>query len=69
VAAAETALKDRHVGLGEILAQAYTQVSGQVEVHEKKLAELETRRRRLRDEYDRLRAARRPPVEDAEIIG
>ena len=36
---------------------------------DRKSADLETRRRRLRDDYERLKAARARPVEDAEIIG
>lgn len=52
----------------EILAEAYRQVSGSIEVHEHKLAELELRRRRLRDDYDRLKAARAKPVEEAEVL-
>jgi type II secretory pathway predicted ATPase ExeA len=61
-------LEERKISVSEILAAAYSQVSGQVELHEKKLAETETRRRRLREDYDRLRAARAKPVEDAEIL-
>ena len=67
-AAAAAVLEGRKVSVGEIVAKAYSRVSGQVEVHEKKLAELEIRRRRLSDDFDRLRAATRPPVEDAEIL-
>jgi cell division protein FtsB len=69
-AEATITLVDKH-GLtpGEILAKAYSQVSLQVEVHEKKVAELEKRRQRLKEEYDRLRSVRREPAEDAEIVG
>jgi hypothetical protein len=67
-AAAAQVLQEFGLTLSEILAQAYSRVSGQVEMHEKKLAALEIRRRRLREEYDRLRAARAKPVEDAEIL-
>ena len=52
----------------EILAEAYNQVSHAIEVHEYKLAELEIRLRRLRDDYDRLKSARAKPVEDAEVL-
>jgi len=68
-AKAAAALKKHDIGLDEIFAKAYSRVSNQLELHEKKLADLETRRRRLRDDYERLRAARARLVEDAEIIG
>jgi hypothetical protein len=69
-AEATLTLVDKHdLTPGEIMAKAYSQVSLQVEVHEKKLAELEKRRQRLKEEYDRLRAVRPQPIEDAEIVG
>ena len=52
----------------EILAEAYNEVRYAIEVHEYKLSELEIRRRRLREDYDRLKAARAKPVEDAEVL-
>ena len=67
-AAAALILQEFDITPSEILAQAYSRVSAQVEMHEKKLAAIEMRRRRLREEYDRLRAARPKPVEDAEIL-
>lgn len=66
---AVAALEEHGFSLSEVFAEAYTSVSARVELHERKLAELETRRRRLREEYDRLRAARARPIEDAEIVG
>lgn len=66
--AAAQALVARGITLGELAAKAYGLQGEKVEVHEKKLADLETRRRRLREEYDRLGAARQRPVEDAEIL-
>ena len=68
-AKAVAALKKHDIGLDEIFAKAYSRISNQLELHEKKLADLETRRRRLRDDYERLKAARATLVEDAEIIG
>lgn len=68
VAEAMAALEERKVSVDEILAEAYCRVSGMVELHERKLAEIEVRRRRLREDYDRLKAARAKPVEDAEIV-
>ena len=66
-AKAAAALKNYEISLDEIFAKAYSQVAGQLELHEKKLAELETRRRRLREDYDRLKTASARSVEDAEI--
>ena len=68
-AKAAAALKKHEISLDEIFAKAYSHVADQLELHEKKLADLETRRRRLRDDYERLKAARARSVEDAEIIG
>ena len=68
-AKAAAALKKHEISLDEIFAKAYSRVSNQLELHEKKLADLETRRRRLRDDYERLKAARARSVEDAEVIG
>jgi hypothetical protein len=66
---AAAALKNFEISLDEIFAKAYSQVADQLELHEKRLAEVETRRRRLRDDYDRLKAASARLVEDAEVIG
>ena len=57
-----------NIDIGEIVAVAYQQVSRALEPHERKLAELETHRRRLREDYDRLRSARAHPIADAEIV-
>lgn len=68
--AAQELIEEHGFSLGEIFAEAYRRLADHVERHERKLAELETRRRRLREEYDRLTAVRmRAPVEDAEIVG
>jgi hypothetical protein len=63
-----SALKETGFTEAGILAQAYTEVRHNNDVHEYKLAELEIRRRRLREDYDRLKAARAKPVEDAEVL-
>lgn len=63
-----SALEERHINPTELLAEAYTEVRHAIEVHEYKLSELEIRRRRLREDYDRLKAARAKPVEDAEVL-
>ena len=63
-----SALEKTGFNPSEILAEAYNQARHKIEVHEYKLAELEIRRRRLRDDYDRLKAARAKPVEEAEVL-
>ena len=62
------ALRAYDIGPDEVMAEAYRLAANAVEVHEQKLADLETRRRRLRDDYDRLKSARARPVEDAEVV-
>ncbi|MDF1706622.1 MAG: hypothetical protein P1U72_00870 [Paracoccaceae bacterium] len=61
-------LADMEIQPSEIMAKAYQQVAKDLEVFERQIAETETRRRKLRDDYDRLRAARTKHVEDAEVI-
>lgn len=61
-------LAQLNVTVGEILAKAYSEVFSDLEVHERKLPELERRRQRLKEEYDRIKALHQPPVEDAELI-
>lgn len=63
-----SALKETGFTEAGILAQAYIEVRHAIEVHEYKLSEIEIRRRRLRDDYERLKAARAKPVEDAEVL-
>lgn len=67
-AAAKAIIDRRQITMGEIFAKAYSLVSGQVELHERKLANIETRRRRLREDYDRLKTVRSRPIEDAEVL-
>ncbi len=66
--AAETELAARQITPSELIAKAYASVAKTVEIHERILAANENRRRRLRDDYDRLKAARASPVEEAEIL-
>lgn len=65
---AEQELADLGIQPSELIAKAYASVAGSVETHERILADTEIRRRRLRDDFDRLKAARAKPVEDAEIV-
>ena len=66
--AAEKELAKLQISPSEILAKAYKKLSRDLEPHERQLAEIEVRRRRLREDYDRLKAAKAKPVEDAEIL-
>lgn len=61
-------LADMEIQPSEIMAKACQQVAKDLEVFERQIAETETRRRKLRDDYDRLRGARTKHVEDAEVI-
>lgn len=55
-------LEDIGIREGEILAKAYEAAGKSVEIHERILAELEVRRRRLHEDYERLRAALALPM-------
>ncbi len=65
---AEDQLARRQIEPAEILGKAYSAVAKSLEPHERKLSDTEVRRRRLRDDFDRLKAARNRPVEDAEVV-
>ncbi len=66
---AEAALDEVRWSRSEIAACAYNHAQRELEPHERKLAELEGRRRRLLDDYGRLQArSRQRAVEDAEIV-
>lgn len=67
-AAAEQHLADRNISPSEILAKAYQIRSKDLEPHDRKLAEIEVRRRRLREDYERLKASTARPIEDAQIL-
>lgn len=68
VGIAEEELENIGITPSEILAEAYRRKSNSIEVHERLLAEIEGRRRRLRDDFDRLKSTRGAPVEEAEVI-
>jgi hypothetical protein len=61
-------LAQNNITVEEIVAVAYQKAGPALDPHERKLAELETRRRRLRQDYDQLKATRARPVTDAEIV-
>lgn len=66
---AETELEDLGISIAEILAEAHRRDSRFVEVHERQLADIEIRRRRLLKDLDDLKATRATPVEEAEVLG
>jgi len=61
-------LEDKEITPSEIMAKAYQNIAKDIEVFERQIAESETRRRKLREDYDRLRGSRPKQVEDAEVI-
>jgi hypothetical protein len=66
---AEARLAEHGYSRSEVTAAAYQRVGQQVGVHDRNLADLERRRRRLREEYDKLKSARLAKVvEDAEVV-
>lgn len=66
--AAQQWLSDQNIDIGELTAEAYKRVARAIEPHEQKLAELETRRRRLRQDFDALKRVRPADIPDAEIM-
>ncbi len=67
-AAAEQQLTNRNISPSEVLAKSYQKRSKDLEPHDRKLAEVEVRRRRLREDYERLKASTARPIEDARIL-
>lgn len=68
-ALALAALEETRTTTTGLVAEAYGAAAFKTEPHERKLAELETRRRRMLDDYERLQALpKRRAVEDAEIV-
>ncbi|OSQ44330.1 hypothetical protein MGEO_19145 [Marivita geojedonensis] len=63
-----TALSEREVAPEEIVAKAYKALAKHLEVHERQIADIEARRRRLRDDFDRVKSVRVRQVEDAEVL-
>ena len=62
------ALEAAQIAPSEILAKAYKALARPLETHECHIAEIEVRRRKLRDDYDRLKTTRALPVEEAELV-
>ena len=67
-AAALDWLEQHNIDLGELIAAAYQEARTALEPLERILAELEIRRHRLREDYDRLQSARARPIEDATLL-
>lgn len=61
-------LAERGISNTDLVSRAFARSLRHLEPHEMKLPELEVRRRRLREDYDRLKAARPRVVSDAEIV-
>ena len=62
------ALEAAEITPSEILAKAYKELAGSLDLHERHIAEIEVRRRKLRDDYDRFKTTRALPVEEAELV-
>lgn len=67
-AKAMQALEAAQITPSEILAKAYSALASSLELHERHIAEIEVRRRKLRGDYDRLKTTRARPVEEAEVV-
>jgi len=68
----ETALSElsaRQITPEEIMAKACQAIARDLEPHDNQIAEIEARRRRLREDYDRVKASRARPIDDADEIG
>lgn len=61
-------LAEKEIAPAEIMAKAYQSIAKDLEVFERQIAETEARRRKLRDDYDRVQSSRAKQVEDAEEV-
>ncbi len=61
-------LAEQEIAPDEVLAKSYAAVAKSVAPHEAHIADIEHRKRRLRNDYDALKAARAAPVEDAVVL-
>ena len=62
------ALEDAQITPSEIVAKAYKALARDLQPHERHIAEIEGRRRKLRDDFDRLKSARARPIDEAELV-
>ena len=68
VAAAQAELARHSRSTGEITAAIYHEHAAYLSRLERQIAEMESRRRRLGDDYERLRRKRAPAAEPAEVV-
>ena len=62
------ALEDAQITPSEIVAKAYSALEKDLQPHERHIAAIEGRRRKLRGDFERLKAARARPIEEAELV-
>jgi hypothetical protein len=62
------ALEDAQITPSEIVAKAYTALAKDLQPHERHIAAIEGRRRKLRGDLEHLKAARARPIEEAELV-
>jgi hypothetical protein len=62
------ALEDAQITPSEIVAKAYTALAKDLQPHERHIAAIEGRRRKLRGDFERLKAGRARPIEEAELV-
>ena len=62
------ALEDAQITPSEIVAKAYSALARNLQPHEGQIAAIEGRRRKLRGDFERLKAARARPIEEAELV-
>ena len=62
------ALEVAEITPSEIVAKAYTALAKDLQPHERHIAAIEGRRRKLRGDFERLKAARARPIEEAELV-
>ena len=67
-AKAMQALEVAEITPSEIVAKAYTALAKDLQPHERHIAAIEGRRRKLRGDFERLKAARARPIEEAELV-
>ena len=61
-------LAEREISPDEVIAKAYSAVAKQLDMHDRQIADIERRRRRLRNDFDRLKGLRARPIEDAVLL-
>ena len=62
------ALEVAQITPSEIVAKAYKALAKDLQPHERQIAEIEGRRRKLREDFDRLKTARARPFDEAELV-